>query len=93
MNDNATIAAKRAGRRPNNRAVALRMGDLCALVRSALAETKLLDRVVGSLFKQLTIGFRTQPKAIQSSLLLKPTQALMLAGIRCAGAGGGGPGH
>lgn len=63
-----------------------------ALVRSLLARTRLLRRVVRSLFKRTDVFVVHQQRSI-SSLLLKPTQALMLAGIRCAGAGGGGPGH
>ena len=93
MNDKATIDTENARRRPNQRAAALRLGDLCALVRTALTRTKLFDRVVRSLFKPTAIPFRTYQDVISSSLLLKPTQTLMLAGIRSAGAGGGGPGR
>jgi hypothetical protein len=70
----------------------MRVGDWRALVRKALVGTRLLDRVVTSLFKR-TFTFEARDESVFSFLLLKPTHALMLAGIRCAGAGGGGPGH
>ncbi|MGI9420103.1 MAG: hypothetical protein ACR2RA_19945 [Geminicoccaceae bacterium] len=92
MTDKATIAGGSAQRRPANGVQALRQGHWTALLRSVLSGTRLLDRVVRSLFKR-AIDRIPLWRSTTSSLLLKPMQALMLVGIRCAGAGGGGPGH
>jgi len=54
------------------------------LLRSVLAETGLLRRVVRSARYQVSRFL---------SFLLSPFRPMMLAGLRCAGAGGGGPGH
>lgn len=75
-----------------NGAGAPQNGRWLGLLRSALSGTRLLDRVVRSLFRR-DGNFVTLPQISTSFLLLKPAQALMLAGIRCAGAGGGGPGR
>lgn len=92
MTDQATIDGERAQRRPADGVPALRRGHWTALLRSVLSGTRLFDRVVRSLFKRIVDRMPLLRSPI-SFLLLKPTQALMLAGIRCAGAGGGGPGH
>ncbi|MEM7042019.1 MAG: hypothetical protein AAF543_04325 [Pseudomonadota bacterium] len=70
----------------------LRRGGCADLLRSVLTGTGLLKRVVRSLSRPVG-KFLSSPQPLFSSLLLKTAQALMLAGIRCAGAGGGGPGH
>jgi hypothetical protein len=70
----------------------LRRSRFAALLRSLLSGTRFLNRAVRSLSKQ-TGRIPSDYQSFSSSLLLKPTQTLMLAGIRCAGAGGGGPGH
>lgn len=92
MTEKATINSNNADRRPVINTGMLRRGRWMTLIRSLLSGTRLLDRVVRSLFKQARRAPSDQQKFF-SFLLLKPTQALMLAGIRCAGAGGGGPGH
>lgn len=92
MTDTATMDGERTHRRPVNGAVAVRHDRCRALLRSALSGTRLFDRVVRSLFRRAA-DLVPHLQTTISFLLLKPTQALMLAGIRCAGAGGGGPGH
>ena len=91
MTEHATIDGECRDRRPMNGTGAFCDARWTALLRSALAGTRLLDRVVRSLFRRVVDFVPCQQISI-SSLLLKPTQALMLAGNRCAGAGGGGPG-
>lgn len=92
MTTAATMDGERAERRPMTGAEMLRDGRWIALLRSALSGTRLLDRVVRSLSRRVVDLVPCQAIFI-SSLLLKPMQALMLVGIRSAGAGGGGPGH
>ena len=70
----------------------LRGSHLIAFVRSLLSGTRFLHRAVRSLSKQVG-RVLSDHQHFSSSILLKPKQALMLAGIRCAGAGGGGPGR
>ena len=70
----------------------LRRGRFAAFLRSVLSGTRLLQNAVRSLSSR-SDAFFIPPQPFISSLLLKPTQTLMLAGIRSAGAGGGGPGH
>jgi hypothetical protein len=92
MTDQATINGGNAPKQTVINTGLLRRGRFVALLRSLLSGTRFLSRAVRSLSKQAG----RVPSDIQSfsiSFLLKPTQALMLAGIRCAGAGGGGPGH
>ncbi|MGI9498697.1 MAG: hypothetical protein ACR2P3_01550 [Geminicoccaceae bacterium] len=91
MTETATIDGEGAHRRPVNGAGMLHDACWTALLRSALSGTQLLDRVVRSLFKRAA-GLVSHRQITISSFLPKPTQALMLAGIRSAGAGGGGPG-
>ncbi|MDH3660595.1 MAG: hypothetical protein OEU92_11315 [Alphaproteobacteria bacterium] len=92
MTDQATIDGEGADRRPVNGAGMLRAGRGFSLLRSALSGTRLLNRVVRSLSRRRgDLVVRLQISL--SFLLLKPTQALMLAGIHSAGAGGGGPGR
>lgn len=92
MKHPATIDGESTERRAGNGANALGRGGWMVLVRSLLSKTRLLHRVVRSLFKPT--GALVSPiLTLFSSLLLKPTEALMLVGIRSAGAGGGGPGH
>ncbi|MGH1481169.1 MAG: hypothetical protein ACRBM6_20960 [Geminicoccales bacterium] len=62
------------------------------LLRSVLAETGLLRRVVRSLSVKLGHAARYQVSRFLS-FLFSPFRPMMLAGLRCAGAGGGGPGH
>ncbi len=78
---------------PGDGVALLRAGRWAAFLRSALAGTRLLSRAVRSLSRRVLSRFVSRAKIFSSFLLLKPTQALMLAGIRSAGAGGGGPGH
>ncbi len=92
MTEQATINSENADRRPVVNTGMLRRGRWMTLVRSLLSGTRFLNRVVRSLSKQAG-RVPSNSKSFTSSLLLKPTQTLMLAGIRCAGAGGGGPGH
>lgn len=63
-----------------------------AMLHSVLKGTGLFDRVVRSLSRKLIdvsprLGFRF------FSFLLNLFRPMMLAGLRCAGAGGGGPGN
>lgn len=92
MTDPTTIDGASQHRRPDSGAAMLPGGRWMSLVRSLLSKSRLLHRVVRSLFKPAR-GFDSLHQTFTSSLLLKPSQALMLAGIRSAGAGGGGPGH
>lgn len=92
MTDKATIDGEQVQKRPANGTGMQHPARYLAMLRSVLSGTRLLDRVVRSLSRR--IGKQVSHQQIFISfLLLKPTQALMLAGIRCAGAGGGGPGH
>ena len=92
MTDAATIDGGQAEQGPANGSGMRRPSRFVAMLRSALAGTRLLTRVVRSLFKRVDAHVSHQKTCI-SFLLLKPRQALMLSGIRSAGAGGGGPGH
>ena len=92
MTDQVTINGQSTPTRTVINTGLLRRGRFIALLRSLLSGTRLLNRAVRSLSKQ-TKRVPLSVQSFSSSLLLKPTQALMLAGIRCAGAGGGGPGH
>ena len=92
MTDKATINDEQVEQGPMNGTGMLRSDRLVAILRSVLSGTRLLNRVVRSLSRRVDRRVPHRQTFI-SFLLLKPTQALMLAGIRCAGAGGGGPGH
>ena len=92
MTDAATIGNEQAEKGPADGSGMQRSSRFVAMLRSALAGTQLLARVVRSLFRRVDVHVAHQQTFI-SFLLLKPRQALMLAGIRSAGAGGGGPGH
>ncbi len=92
MTDKATIDGEQPKQGPVNTSGMLRSCRYIAMLRSALAGTRLLSRVGRSLFKRVDV-LVSQNQTFISFLLLKPKQVLMLAGIRCAGAGGGGPGH
>ena len=92
MTNQATIEGERRDRRPMSGADMLRNGRRLSLLGSVLSKTRLLNRVVRTLFKRSGDVVALQQRSI-SFLLLKPVQALMLAGIRCTGAGGGGPGR
>jgi hypothetical protein len=93
MTENATINGKSAHQRSVMASAMLQRGRVIALLRSLLSGTRFLHRAVRSLSKKAGRLLPSDYQSFLSSLLLKPTQALMLAGIRCAGAGGGGPGH
>lgn len=92
MTDKANIDGEQAEQGPAIGSGIQRSDRCIAMLRSALAGTRLLDHVVRSLFKRVDV-LVSQNQTFISFLLLKPRQVLMLAGIRCAGAGGGGPGH
>ncbi len=92
MTDKATINGGPAEQAPADGSGMQRSDRLIAILRSVLSGTRLLDRVVRSLSRRINAHVPYQETCI-SSLLLKPKQALMLAGIRSAGAEGGGPGH
>jgi hypothetical protein len=92
MNQRAAITDGDPRRAAGRRASGDEARRCRALLRSALQGLGLLDRVVRSLFKRVA-GFVPRQDIPFRSLLLKPTHALLLAGLRSAGAGGGGPGR
>lgn len=94
MTETATIDGESPQQKPADHAGMLRAGRVAALLRSVLSGTRLLHRTVRSLSRRVDDGiFPDHRQKFTCFLLLKQTHALMLAGIRCAGAGGGGPGR
>ncbi|MEM8948511.1 MAG: hypothetical protein AAGC99_04180 [Pseudomonadota bacterium] len=92
MTDKATIDSEQVRKGPISGSAMQHRGRCISMLRAALSGTRLFSRVVRSLSRQVG-KYVSHQQTFISSLLLKPTQALMLSGIRCAGAGGGGPGH
>lgn len=92
MNEATTIDGKCREREPEGALVWHCCDRWSALLRKALVGTRLLGRVVRTLFRQAAPIPRQQTVPF-NFFLLTSVRALMLAGIRCAGAGGGGPGQ